>query len=138
VLADDIGDAQARIERGHRILEDHLDGERGVPALLLVERVHRRAVEADAALARRHDAGDDTSERGLAAADSPTRPTTSPSLMARSTPSTARTAISFWCAPKTLAMRAARSSGLVKRLEMAAREMMGCSRPHLYLPGCEP
>ncbi len=67
-LTDDVGDAQARIERGHRILEDHLDGERGILALPLVKRVHRRAVEADASLAGRHDAGDDASERGLAAA----------------------------------------------------------------------
>ena len=33
-LADDVGDAQARIERGHRVLEDHLDGERCRLALL--------------------------------------------------------------------------------------------------------
>src|SRR5437879_46464 len=67
-LADNVGDAQARIERGHRVLKDHLDGERGVPALLAVKRIHRRAVERDAAFARRHNAGDDPPERGFAAA----------------------------------------------------------------------
>src|SRR5258708_3660358 len=67
-LADDLGDAQARIERGVGVLEDHLGRElRGLPGW----RRHRgtvRAAPQDCALAGLDDAGNDAAERRLAAA----------------------------------------------------------------------
>ena len=61
-------DAHARIERGHRVLEDHLQLELGVAPGLAVELVERRAAESHAAVARGIDAGGDAAERRLAAA----------------------------------------------------------------------
>jgi hypothetical protein len=67
-LADDLGDAQPRIERGERVLEDHLHGE--LPGVLVLS-PHRGDVAAmprHGAGALRHDPGDDAAERALAAA----------------------------------------------------------------------
>ncbi len=67
-LADDVGDAHARVERGVRVLEDHLHRQLRRLALGRFERRPIAAAIEDAALARRHDAGDDAAERRLAAA----------------------------------------------------------------------
>src|SRR5690606_3057975 len=60
--------AHARIERRIGVLEDHLHGELVVAALFLGHGRKCLAAEADLALTRIHDAGDDASERRLAAA----------------------------------------------------------------------
>ena len=67
-LADEVEHPHARIERGHRILEDHLQLELDAPPGRAVERVERRAAEANMARARRIDVGGRAAEGRLAAA----------------------------------------------------------------------
>ena len=88
-LADDVGDAHARIERGVRVLEDHLDREPlGARGLVLVLRdTGGPSRSARPSLGSRMRATMRPSV-DLPQPDSPTRPTTSPSRTARFTPST--------------------------------------------------
>ena len=104
-LADDVDDAHPRIERRVRILEDHLH-------LELLARARRRRVQMRRAARRARSARLRTAAaarpRGgpsvdLPHPDSPTRPTTSPGAIARSTPSTACTTSSFRPAPSSIA-----------------------------------
>src|SRR5260370_25582265 len=67
-LADDVAHAHARVERGIRVLEDHLDRELGGLAPGRIERGAVAAAIEDAAGARLHDAGDDAAEGRLPAA----------------------------------------------------------------------
>ena len=67
-LADDVGDAHARIERRVRVLEHHLDLEFGVAARFRRQRRDIGAAPQTRAAGRRQYAGSDAAERRLAAA----------------------------------------------------------------------
>ena len=67
-LADDLGHAHARIERRERILEHHLDLERGVAARIRRKRGDIGAAPRARAQRRRQDARRDASEGRFAAA----------------------------------------------------------------------
>ena len=67
-LADDVLDAQARVERGVRVLEDHLHLEFGIARTVRRQGGDILALEQDGAVGRRHDAGDHATECRLAAA----------------------------------------------------------------------
>ncbi len=68
--------------------------------------------------------------------DSPTSPTTSPSPIASCTSSTACTTASCRPAPNRLAARAARSSGLTKRLLTPSSATIGCGHAGVSLSAC--
>ena len=67
-LADDVLDAQARVERGVGVLEDHLHLEFGIARTIRRQGGDILALEQDGAVGRRHDAGDHPTECRLAAA----------------------------------------------------------------------
>ena len=67
-LAHDLVHAQARVEAGVGILEDHLDFQAGLARLGRRHVGGAQAVDADLAAGRREQAGRDAAQRGLAAA----------------------------------------------------------------------
>ena len=103
-LADDVDDAHPRIERRVRILEDHLHLEllQRAPRPAAARRATRRASSARLRSARSSPTASRPSV-DLPQPDSPTRPTTSPGAIARSTRSTACTTSSRTPAPKQVA-----------------------------------
>ena len=67
-LADDVAHALSGVERGHRVLKDHLHGQRRGLGVGAFEARSLTTLEAYGALARRQDPGHHPAERGLAAA----------------------------------------------------------------------
>src|SRR3546814_2316955 len=67
-LTDDLRDAHAWIERGVRVLEDHLDLQRRGLGVAPLQPGYVAAAEGDGAFRLRQDAGDDPAEGRLAAA----------------------------------------------------------------------
>ena len=98
-FGDLVADGEHRIERRHRILEDHADAPAANAAeRLALEREHVGIAEADARCRRRSAPGDGTSRssarlvRLLPQPDSPTSASVSPRSSEKLTPSTARNA----------------------------------------------
>ncbi len=67
-LADDLDDPPARIEGGHRVLEDHLDGRSTLRRSGPASSATSLPLDIDAPCGRLEDAGDDAAERRFAAA----------------------------------------------------------------------
>jgi hypothetical protein len=70
-LADDVGDLHARVQRGHRVLKDHLHLERRRACVRAGEGRARAAAKLHRAGAGRKNPGDDAAERRLPAAGFP-------------------------------------------------------------------
>jgi hypothetical protein len=67
-LANDLAHPLSRIERGHRVLEDHLDGERRGLGLGALKPGALLSLKSHDAFARHQDAGDDPAKGRLATA----------------------------------------------------------------------
>jgi hypothetical protein len=77
-LADDVLDPHARVERGHRVLEDHLDLQRRLARIRPPEFGDVAAAIEDAPLARLKEPGDHPPDGRLAGTGFADEPTTSP------------------------------------------------------------